>query len=90
MTMQACFVNTEDPPVKSEHVCWFTNSQGQKVALHEVYREYFNHPDAPEDAIVSVTQTRLVRVYDRTNKRAANIVILEAAQNACSSLPIQG
>lgn len=49
---QVYYVNTEDPPLKTKHICYFTESEGMEYELYEVVEEYFPHPDAPDDFMV--------------------------------------
>lgn len=88
--IQACFVNTDQTPIKTQHVCFYTQANGNRIGLHEVYIETHNHPDAPEDAIVNITLTRLVREYNRVDNRAAPAVLLEAAQKNCNQMLTRG
>ena len=92
--MQVCYVNTEQQPIKTEHICYFTSAFFQdgreKIALKAIVKDYYPHPDAPQDAVVSVIREALVSTYLRHEVRAANAVLLEAAQKACINpqLPI--
>jgi hypothetical protein len=83
MTIQACFVNTDQYPIKTEHVCYYTSGDSEEISLFEIVKEYHPHPDAPEEAIVDVMCTRHVVTYKRIQARAANAILLEAAQKAC-------
>ena len=91
-TFQVCFVNTDQIPIKTQHVCFYTRvgSDSNKISLLEVYIETYPHPDAPEDAVVSVTQTRVIKEYNRVDNKAASSVLLEAAQKNCEQLLIRG
>ena len=89
--LQVCFVNTDQIPLTVEHVCFYTIKQPEEqISLFEVYKESYPHPDAPAEAVVSVLQKRHVKTYSRMESRAANIVLLEAAQKACLPLLVRG
>jgi hypothetical protein len=64
---QVYFVNTEDCPLKTEHICYFTKGDGMEIELHEVVEEYFPHPDAPDDLMV-----QCIKVYCRDKQRLTN------------------
>jgi hypothetical protein len=61
---QVYFVNTEDPPLKTKHICYFTKGDGIEFELYEVVEEYFPHPDAPDDALV-----QCFKVYNRDEQK---------------------
>jgi hypothetical protein len=88
--MQVCFVNTDQLPLETKHVCFYTKSSDDEIQLMEVYEETYPHPDAPNEGIVKLTTTRCVRSYKRTEFRAATTILLEASQKACANLPKQG
>ena len=58
------FVNTEDPPLKTKHICYFTEGDGREFVLYEVVEEYFPHPDAPGYAMV-----QCFKVYRRDEQK---------------------
>jgi len=78
--LQVCFVNTNQEPVKTRHVCFYTIDNGQEISLIEVKEVFFPHPDAPEVAIVSVFQNFHRGSRKRTDFNCAPLIILEAAQ----------
>ena len=89
--IQCCFINTEDTPIRAEHICYFTRKESNdQIVLCEVYKEYYDHPDAPGEALVSVVLTRSIRSYSRHEQRAAPVIIMEAAQNNCKGLGQRG
>lgn len=67
--------------VRSRHICYFTESQGDEILLYEVVEEYYKHPEAPNVAVIPVIVTHLVKSSQRVSREAAAIVLLEAAQN---------
>lgn len=84
--IKVAFVNTEQKPLYTRHICFKVTAIKEAVALVEVYREYFPHPDGPELGSVSVVTTRIVHTYNRTDPNSAAIVLLEAAQNNSMNL----
>lgn len=92
-SIQVGWVNTDNVPIKTEHVCFATSRGGEhnnEITLVEYLREYHPHPEAPEDATIYVLTSRNVRTYKVTDKRAAAALVLEAAQNNAAMLPRQG
>lgn len=61
---QVYFVNTEDFPLKTKHICYFTKSDGIEFVLYEVVEEYFPHPDAPGKFMV-----QCIKVYRRDERK---------------------
>jgi len=80
--IQVCFVNTEQLPIQTEHICFFTRKNNDKISLMEVVREFYPHPDAPENAKVNVVRINHVKDLYRNEIRASTFVLLEAAQNS--------
>lgn len=81
--MQAVFVNSEDMPIKTEHVCYFTtNEESGDISLCEVVYEHYPHPDAPQDAIIKLTTTKHICTHSRTSQRGAQLVLMEASQES--------
>lgn len=87
MTFQTCFVNTEDVPVRVEHVCYYTRDDGDNgITLHEVIQEFYKHPQAPNDALIPLITTRRVTSCNRLSERASPLVVLEAMQKTVKSM----
>jgi len=64
---QVYFVNTEDSPLKTKHICYFTKSDGIEFVLYEVVEEYFPHPDAPHSFIL-----QCLKIYRRDEQKLTN------------------
>ena len=88
--MLACFVNCEQPPIKVRHICYYTTTNDDKIDLHEVIEATYPHPEAPEDANILLTTTRLVKTVKRTSYHAAHLILMEAQQKACRSIEVRG
>ena len=58
------FVNTDDPPLKTKHICYFTKNDGLEFELFEIVEEYFPHPDASGYAMM-----RCFKVYNRDKRK---------------------
>lgn len=84
--IQVAFVNTEQMPLYTRHICYKVDSKTEEVSLMEVYESYFPHPEAPALAKVSVVGLRHVRTYQRTDPKAAALLLLEAAMNNTMNL----
>jgi len=90
--MLACFVNSEQPPLKVKHLCYYTtpNIESDKINLMEVYEAHYPHPEAPDDAIIHLTTTRLVKTLRRSDYDCAHVVLMEAQQKACRYIEVRG
>lgn len=84
--INVAFVNTEQKPIYTRHLCFKVTAIEEAVALVEVYREYFPHPDAPNESTVSVVTTRMIHSYKRTDPQAAAVLMLELALNNVRNL----
>jgi len=65
---QVYFVNTEDFPLKTKHICYFTKGDGREFELYEVVEEYFPHPDAPKNFMV-----QCFKVYSRDKRKLTDL-----------------
>ena len=61
---QVYFVNTEDFPLQTKHICTFTKGDDIEFVLYEVVEEYFPHPDAPNDFMV-----QCIKIYRRDEQK---------------------
>ena len=88
MKTQACFVNSETPPTKTTHICWFITEQSIDGLIHlhlnEVVQEEFPHPDAPEHAVVF--QQKCYQVKTVPINKAAELLMLKAAMETVDKL----
>lgn len=54
-TMQVCFVNTEQKPLKIKRLGLFKcDKRENKLFVYELCEIFYPHPDAPEDATISL------------------------------------
>lgn len=84
--MQAVFVNSEDMPIKTEHVCYFTTNAGfGEISLYEVVYEHYPHPDAPQDAVIKLTTIKHICTHSRISQRGAQLVLMEASQESMAA-----
>lgn len=77
---QTVFVNTEQEPLRKEHICFYTKDHGNEIELFEIQKVFYKHPDVPEYAEVMVIQ-EFSRQKLKRNSFAAALILLEAAQN---------
>lgn len=60
MTTQVCFVNTDQPPTKIVRLGIFDKQQfsmnSNDIVFYELCEIFYPHPDAPNDAVVSLYQ----------------------------------
>lgn len=68
--------------VKERHVCYFTRPDGDDICLEEVVSVDYKHPQAPNDAILTVIETRTIKKCGRKDYNSGAIVLLEANQKA--------
>lgn len=89
--MLACFVNAEQPPIKVKHICYYTseNIQSDMIDLMEVYEAHYPHPEAPQEAIIPLITTRLVKTARRLAYDGAHILLMEAHQKACRHIEVR-
>lgn len=78
---QACFVNTEQKPVETKHIAFYTKSVEDEIFLLEVVELIYPHPDAPDMARISCISTRFVNRVKRHSEQSGPFVLLEAVQN---------
>jgi hypothetical protein len=82
--MNACFVNSDNPPLKVENICKYVSIEKDIVkiyALHSVDRLFYPHPDAPEHAIVSVIEDKVVKRVKEYDSDVSELILLYHAQN---------
>jgi hypothetical protein len=70
--------------VKEKHICYFTTNglEENTIRLEEVVERFYKHPQAPEDAIIPVIETRVIKVCNRNSMEAAVLLLMEANQKA--------
>ena len=67
--------------VEEKHICFYTEDNGQYIRLVEVIEKKLKHPKAKELAYVQKYDVREVNKIKRINEKAAQSILLEAAQN---------
>lgn len=77
--MAACFVNTEQEPIKVEHICFNSLLNGEDVILQKVEEVFFPHPQS-EEFTVSVVQVRNIGRRKQNSYEAAPYMLLYYAQ----------
>lgn len=85
----ACFVNSEDNPIETKHVCWRvtkTYERGKTTFnLYEIVEEKFYHPDAPKDAFIWRLNIYFRESIDEDNG-AEHLGMLKNAQDNCTKI----
>ncbi|KKN99065.1 hypothetical protein LCGC14_0143120 [marine sediment metagenome] len=71
-----------EKPVSEKHISWFTKpaSEGKYITLYEVVEQLYQHPQAPDEAVIPVLTTRQVHSALRSSLEGASLVLFEAAQ----------
>jgi len=85
---QVCFVNSKEPPIKTRHICYYTEEAHCEGVLYlcliQVIEETYRHPQAPEDATVSRIIARHVK--SEPVNQAAEIGLLHNAQQVVRTI----
>lgn len=68
--------------VKERHICYYAETKSEQIELLEVVECFYKHPQAPDDAIIPVIETRMVARMHRNDFEAGSSVLLEANQKA--------
>ena len=90
-TTLVAFVNSEQPPIKTRHICYYATDAGNgEINLCEVFEATYPHPEAPQDAVIPVIDYRVVKTVRRQQYQAAHIVLMEAQQKACRTIEVRG
>ena len=79
--MLVAWVNTEQKPIKVEHICYYPVDGGENVRLCQVVREYYPHPTHPEYAQVCLTNVINVAEFKKTDVKSGKIMSLLYAEN---------
>jgi len=80
-TQTVFFVNSEDKPLRVEHVGWLAHKRENKFDLEEIVYEYWPHPDAPEHGTLKLMTKYHVKTVDEWKPEAAAIKMLYLMQN---------
>ncbi len=73
--------------IKEEHVCWFTRRTGLgNIQIIQIVNRTYPHPDAPDNAVIVVTETVGIEYAPIASERAATWVLLEACQKAVTTV----
>jgi hypothetical protein len=80
-TMTVCWVNTENEPIRTEHVAYHCKDKDKDVELFEIVREYYPHPTSPEDAQVSLLNIRFVERINKKSIQSSKLMLLAHVQN---------
>lgn len=96
MSIQCCFVNTTEKPVKIVRTGFFDyNIIDNKMLVYEWCEVYYHHPDAPEYAVVSVYKPMSVEIPHGSDDLIKNAINATKAIRAitklenCKDIPIK-
>lgn len=88
LMIQACFINSNEPPVSVTHICWFAlksrDEGGDFYRLYEEVEEKFPHPDAPNDAFIFQRRHYFRETVRPNDEKAPPVIMLYLAQKNCS------
>lgn len=84
--MVACFVNTEQPPIRKKHICFNVKVEGYDCVLSRIDKYYYPHPSAPDTATICVVRETFVKSMRTTNPLAAGLMMVFHAQNNMKNL----
>lgn len=86
----ACFVNSEELPVKTEHICFYPKEKivhGQiQVEVYEVVEEYYKHPQSPENCLIVQIKTRYIKTISHGKLYPAALILLKSQDNFANQL----
>ena len=77
---QCCFINTEQTPIKEEHICYYTKSSKDEISLFEVKKVYYLHPDTDEAMVFIMVDDKIKTVKKSMLFDASPMILLESAQ----------
>lgn len=80
MSMQCCFINTENIPLKTKVLGYTTNIVNGEICLVEFVEETYPHPDAPDSSTVSIIRMRPSTVAKVDSQRGAALYLLNRAE----------
>lgn len=85
---QTVFVNTEDKPVKINRLSSFQYSiSDNKMYVYELCEVFYKHPDAPNDAIVSIYRFLPVEYTKGTESLIKQAIDAHQAISSITTLP---
>lgn len=79
--LEACFINSNINPIKTEHICYYSKLEDNKITLFEVVKEFYPHPEAPEDMLITKIDTHRIRNVLLHTRDSAALELLLSAQN---------
>lgn len=84
----ACFVNSLDLPIKECHICYDVKKRlgGEEIDIEEVYEAYYPHPEAPNDATISVLRIRTIGTYKLGHNHLIEVPAAKLFLNAKENL----
>ena len=66
----AAFVNTNQRPIRSKHICWYTTDYDDcmptEIGLVEVVREFYKHPQS------DLLEVSIIKEYTRSRTKSPN------------------
>lgn len=86
MNTVCAFINIDQTPISTHHICYFTKDEGQEISLMQVVEETYPHPDASEHAVLTITRVRTVKTRKRIEFNAAHFLLMEAQQKTCRAI----
>lgn len=88
MTMQTLVINTDQFPIKTKHVAFYTSvdEARENISLREVLECFYPHPEAPEEVLISRLETKHIISFSLRDERSAALALLDHAQNNIKTL----
>lgn len=86
--MTVAFVNTNQTPLKTKHICYYTQkvwdieARTTRIVLMEIVEHTYPHPQAPDVAIINVLTTRRIGEFSRDGD-GSTAILLEAIEQTC-------
>jgi hypothetical protein len=78
-------INVTKEPLKVRHICYFVRPNyfdSRILDLYEVVVRTYPHPEAPEDAVIDMTDIDHLGEYPPSDGLTPNLILLEACERA--------
>lgn len=85
-TANGVYFNITEEPLETKHVCYTIGRQSEinkeVLLLIEVVEETYRHPEAPDYALITRYNTKVVDEANANSFKAAGWVVLEASEKS--------
>lgn len=81
--------NVTEEPEETEHICWYVEKRGDfpyTYSLHEIVKEKYKHPEAPEYAFVFRYESYIRITYKGNEEKSEPLKLLYSIQKSTTLL----